>query len=56
MLNGPVLALDNDQGINALVRYQLLGMPMDLFIVNNRTGKLATLTLVIRSPVKTGSA
>ncbi|KAM7169641.1 cadherin-23 isoform 2-T2 [Macrochelys suwanniensis] len=38
VLNGPVLALDNDQGINALVRYQLLGMPMDLFIVNNRTG------------------
>ncbi|XP_073209658.1 cadherin-23 isoform X13 [Lepidochelys kempii] len=38
VLNGPVLALDNDQGINALVRYQLLGMPMNLFIVNNRTG------------------
>ncbi|XP_039337149.1 cadherin-23 isoform X14 [Mauremys reevesii] len=38
VLNGPVLALDNDQGINALVRYQLLGMPTDLFIVNNRTG------------------
>nr|XP_032643953.1 cadherin-23 [Chelonoidis abingdonii] len=38
VLNGPVLALDSDQGINALVRYQLLGMPTDLFIVNNRTG------------------
>ncbi|XP_075791073.1 cadherin-23 isoform X6 [Pelodiscus sinensis] len=38
VLNGPVLALDSDQGINALVRYQLLGMPADLFIVNNRTG------------------
>ncbi|XP_074986986.1 cadherin-23 isoform X5 [Caretta caretta] len=38
VLNGPVLALDNDQGINALVKYQLLGMPMNLFIVNNRTG------------------
>ncbi|KAM9133337.1 cadherin-23 isoform 2-T2 [Pangshura tecta] len=38
VLNGPVLALDNDQGINALVRYQLLGMPKDFFIVNNRTG------------------
>ncbi|XP_043375430.1 cadherin-23 isoform X5 [Dermochelys coriacea] len=38
VLNGPVLALDNDQGINALVRYQLLGMSTDLFIVNNRTG------------------
>ncbi|XP_015278377.1 PREDICTED: cadherin-23 [Gekko japonicus] len=38
VLNGPILALDRDQGINAVVTYQLLGMAKDLFIINNRTG------------------
>ncbi|XP_060130890.1 cadherin-23 isoform X1 [Zootoca vivipara] len=38
VLNGPILALDNDQGINAVVTYQLLGTATDLFSINNRTG------------------
>uniref|UniRef100_A0A8D0BYG7 Cadherin-23 n=1 Tax=Salvator merianae TaxID=96440 RepID=A0A8D0BYG7_SALMN len=38
VLNGPVLALDSDQGINAVVTYQLLGTANNLFVINNRTG------------------
>ncbi|XP_019363367.1 PREDICTED: cadherin-23 isoform X2 [Gavialis gangeticus] len=38
VLNGPILALDNDEGINAVVTYQLLGLTEDLFVINNRTG------------------
>ncbi|KAF7247329.1 Cadherin-23 [Varanus komodoensis] len=40
VLNGPILALDNDQGINAVVTYQLLGTATDLFIIDNRTGDI----------------
>lgn len=39
MLNGPVLAKDNDIGPNAVVKYQLLGARMDLFTVDANTGK-----------------
>ncbi|KFO85328.1 Cadherin-23, partial [Buceros rhinoceros silvestris] len=38
MLNGPILALDGDQGSNAVVTYQLLEASLDLFVINNRTG------------------
>ncbi|XP_061491219.1 cadherin-23 isoform X7 [Rhineura floridana] len=41
VLNGPILALDNDQGINAVVTYQLLGTAMGLFIIDNRTGLIS---------------
>lgn len=45
VLNGPILALDRDQGINAVVTYQLVGMATDFFIINNRTGKRVQLTV-----------
>ncbi|KFQ25395.1 Cadherin-23, partial [Merops nubicus] len=38
VLNGPILALDSDQGSNAVVTYQLLKSSLDFFIINNRTG------------------
>ncbi|NXX96337.1 CAD23 protein, partial [Centropus bengalensis] len=38
VLNGPILALDGDQGSNAVVTYQLLQASLDLFVVNNSTG------------------
>ncbi|XP_069096663.1 cadherin-23-like [Pleurodeles waltl] len=38
ILNGPILALDSDLGINAVVTYTLLGAQMDLFNINNNTG------------------
>uniref|UniRef100_A0A8C5NNU2 Cadherin related 23 n=1 Tax=Junco hyemalis TaxID=40217 RepID=A0A8C5NNU2_JUNHY len=38
MLNGPILALDADQGSNAVVTYELLKASPDLFVINNRTG------------------
>ncbi|XP_026528519.1 cadherin-23, partial [Notechis scutatus] len=38
VLNGPILALDDDKGINAVLTYQLLGKQKDLFIIDNRTG------------------
>lgn len=41
MLNGPILALDGDQGSNAVVTYQLLEASLDLFVINNRTGGVA---------------
>uniref|UniRef100_A0A8C3GMR2 Cadherin-23 n=1 Tax=Cairina moschata TaxID=8855 RepID=A0A8C3GMR2_CAIMO len=41
VLNGPVLALDGDQGINAVVTYELLGTSPDLFVINNRTGVIS---------------
>lgn len=41
MLNGPILALDGDQGINAIVTYQLLEASLDLFVIDNRTGGVA---------------
>ncbi|KAM4702929.1 cadherin-23 [Rhinophrynus dorsalis] len=41
VLNGPVLALDNDLGPNAVVSYRLLGSKMDLFTINNSTGVVA---------------
>uniref|UniRef100_A0A803SRL7 Cadherin-23 n=1 Tax=Anolis carolinensis TaxID=28377 RepID=A0A803SRL7_ANOCA len=40
VLNGPILALDNDQGVNAVVTYQLLGAAVDLFSINNETGAI----------------
>lgn len=39
MLNGPVLAKDNDIGPNAVVKYQLFGARMDLFTVDPNSGK-----------------
>lgn len=41
MLNGPILALDGDQGSNAVVTYQLLEASLDLFVIDNRTGGVA---------------
>lgn len=41
MLNGPILALDSDQGSNAVVTYQLLEASLDLFVIDNRTGGVA---------------
>ncbi|XP_039409728.1 cadherin-23 isoform X8 [Corvus cornix cornix] len=38
MLNGPILALDADQGSNAVVTYQLLKASLNLFVINNKTG------------------
>ncbi|KAE8591215.1 hypothetical protein XENTR_v10018345 [Xenopus tropicalis] len=38
VLNGPVLALDNDIGSNAVVSYRLLGAQINLFTINNSTG------------------
>ncbi|NWZ84880.1 CAD23 protein, partial [Poecile atricapillus] len=38
MLNGPILALDADQGSNAVVTYELLKASPDLFVINNKTG------------------
>lgn len=39
MLNGPVLAKDNDIGTNAVVKYKLLGARLDIFTVDTNTGK-----------------
>ncbi|XP_075697796.1 cadherin-23 isoform X1 [Rhinoderma darwinii] len=41
VLNGPILAIDNDLGPNAVVSYRLLGLQMDLFTMNNSTGIVA---------------
>ncbi|KAI6066663.1 cadherin-23 [Aix galericulata] len=41
VLNGPVLALDSDQGSNAVVTYELFGTSPDLFVINNRTGVIS---------------
>uniref|UniRef100_A0A8C8T0S5 Cadherin-23 n=1 Tax=Peromyscus maniculatus bairdii TaxID=230844 RepID=A0A8C8T0S5_PERMB len=38
VLNGPILALDADEDIYAIVTYQLLGAHSDLFDINNSTG------------------
>ncbi|XP_027714227.1 cadherin-23 isoform X5 [Vombatus ursinus] len=38
VLNGPILALDDDLGINAVVTYRLLGTQSDLFDIDNTTG------------------
>ncbi|NWU62549.1 CAD23 protein, partial [Pterocles burchelli] len=38
VLNGPILALDGDQGSNAVVTYQFLEASLDFFVINNRTG------------------
>lgn len=43
MLNGPILALDADQGSNAVVTYELLKASLDLFVINSRTGGAAQL-------------
>ncbi|NXE32689.1 CAD23 protein, partial [Ptilorrhoa leucosticta] len=43
MLNGPILALDADQGSNAVVTYRLLKASLDLFVINNKTGGEAQL-------------
>ncbi|NXT17396.1 CAD23 protein, partial [Syrrhaptes paradoxus] len=41
VLNGPILALDGDQGSNAVVTYQFLEASLDLFVINNRTGVIS---------------
>ncbi|MGH0120863.1 UNVERIFIED_CONTAM: hypothetical protein FKN15_024344 [Acipenser sinensis] len=38
VLNGPILARDNDLGPNAVVTYRLLGSRLDLFTVDSRRG------------------
>ncbi|KAM9232185.1 cadherin-23 isoform 2-T2 [Leptosomus discolor] len=38
VLNGPILALDGDEGSNAVVTYQLLEASLDPFVIDNRTG------------------
>ncbi|NXD68781.1 CAD23 protein, partial [Eolophus roseicapillus] len=38
VLNGPILALDGDQGSNAIVTYQFLEASLDFFVIDNRTG------------------
>ncbi|RXM35810.1 Cadherin-23 [Acipenser ruthenus] len=38
VLNGPILAHDNDLGPNAVVTYRLLGSRLDLFTVDSRRG------------------
>lgn len=40
MLNGPVLAEDNDIGPNAVVKYRLMGARVDLFTVDANTGNI----------------
>lgn len=42
MLNGPVLAEDQDIGPNAVVKYYLLGARQDLFTVDANTGNIMT--------------
>lgn len=39
MLNGPILALDADEDVYAVVTYQLLGTHSDLFVIDNSTGE-----------------
>lgn len=41
MLNGPILALDSDEGSNAMVTYQLLEASLNFFVIDNRTGGVA---------------
>ncbi|NWJ07911.1 CAD23 protein, partial [Crypturellus undulatus] len=41
VLNGPILALDSDEGSNAVVTYQLLETSPDLFVIDNRTGDMS---------------
>ncbi|XP_044516180.1 cadherin-23 [Gracilinanus agilis] len=38
VLNGPILALDDDLGVNAVVTYTLLGPERGLFDIDNATG------------------
>ncbi|NXV11750.1 CAD23 protein, partial [Cepphus grylle] len=38
VLNGPILALDSDEGSNAVVTYQLLEAPLNFFVIDNGTG------------------
>ncbi|KAM8806282.1 cadherin-23 [Eudromia elegans] len=40
VLNGPILAVDRDEGSNAVVTYQLLDASPDLFVMDNRTGAI----------------
>lgn len=39
MLNGPILALDADLDVYAVVTYQLLGTQSGLFDIDNSTGE-----------------
>lgn len=41
VLNGPVLAVDKDVGVNAVVKYLLLGDKMQFFTVDSETGNAA---------------
>ncbi|XP_078201763.1 cadherin-23 isoform X2 [Callithrix jacchus] len=47
VLNGPILALDADQDIYAVVTYQLLGTQSGLFHINNSTGVVTVRSGVI---------
>lgn len=42
MLNGPILALDADLDVYAVVTYQLLGTHSGLFDIDNSTGEAGT--------------
>ncbi|XP_017404324.1 cadherin-23 isoform X5 [Cebus imitator] len=47
VLNGPILALDADEDIYAVVTYQLLGTQSGLFDINNSTGVVTVRSGVI---------
>ncbi|XP_052600866.1 cadherin-23 isoform X3 [Peromyscus californicus insignis] len=47
VLNGPILALDADEDVYAIVTYQLLGAHSDLFDINNGTGVVTVRSGVI---------
>ncbi|XP_038198152.1 cadherin-23 isoform X3 [Arvicola amphibius] len=47
VLNGPILALDADEDIYAIVTYQLLGAHSDLFDIHNSTGMVTVRSGVV---------
>uniref|UniRef100_A0A8C6RT94 Cadherin-23 n=1 Tax=Nannospalax galili TaxID=1026970 RepID=A0A8C6RT94_NANGA len=47
VLNGPILALDADEDVYAIVTYQLLGAHSDLFDIHNSTGVVTVRSGVI---------
>ncbi|MGH0125783.1 UNVERIFIED_CONTAM: hypothetical protein FKN15_051024 [Acipenser sinensis] len=51
MLNGPILAHDNDLGPNAVVTYRLLGSRLDLFTVDSRRGQCGTGVVLVNRPL-----
>jgi protocadherin-15 len=43
VLNGPILALDADEAVYAVVTYHLLGTQSGLFDIDNSTGEESVL-------------